>query len=61
MTIEEALRKALDCVHFRGIRKDGLYEFASPDRTYFVWSEQFLTDPAFWQFLGKALGWENQQ
>ena len=36
-------------------------ELISPNRTYFVWPEQFLTDPAFWQTLGKALGWVAQQ
>ena len=60
MTIEQALRKALeagyvfrDCVQVHGIGADGLYEFRSSERAYFVWPEQFLTDPEFWQSLGK--------
>jgi hypothetical protein len=56
MTIQEAVKKSIEHGYsLRGIGPSGFYELL--DR----YSSDVFLDPLFWQSLGKALGWRQDE
>jgi len=68
MTIQQAIEKAIE----GGLREGEKWKFVSANRYWAVWldgngtettiaMEMYFMSPLFWQSLGKAMGWRQDE